>query len=67
MEIKGYSDLWKSIIRPPRDDEYIDSNLGSEFFSIKGRQYQRTDLDIVNERGLTLKCSHYEPIEIQRP
>lgn len=67
MEIKGYSDLWKAIIRPPRDDSYTDEQLGPKEFQIKGRKYKRTDIDLENERGLTLKVSHYEPIDSQRP
>lgn len=67
MEIKGYSDIWKAIIRPPRDDSYEDETLGPEVFKVKGRQFKRTDVDLENERGLTLKCTHYEPIDSQRP
>lgn len=55
MEIKGYADLWKAIIRPPRDDEYNDDQLGPETFNIKGRMFKRTDVDLTNDRGLTLK------------
>lgn len=67
MEIKGYSDLWKAIIRPPRDNEYDDEDLGPKKFVLKGRQYKRTDIDLVNERDLTIKWTHYEPIDSQRP
>jgi hypothetical protein len=55
MEIKGYSDLWKAIIRPPRNDDYEDEELGTAQFIIKGRAFKRTDMDLENERGLTLK------------
>lgn len=67
MEIKGYSDLVNAIIRPPRDNEYDDEVLGPKTFEIKGRQFKRTDVDLENERGLTLKWTHYEPIDSQRP
>eukprot|EP00344_Euplotes_crassus_P002808 CAMPEP_0197004600 /NCGR_PEP_ID=MMETSP1380-20130617/23854_1 /TAXON_ID=5936 /ORGANISM="Euplotes crassus, Strain CT5" /LENGTH=387 /DNA_ID=CAMNT_0042423445 /DNA_START=27 /DNA_END=1191 /DNA_ORIENTATION=+ len=67
MEIKGYSDLWKAIIRPPRNDDYDDAELGPPEFQIKGRRFKRTDVDLVNDRELTIKCTHYEPIDSQRP
>eukprot|EP00850_Spirogloea_muscicola_P018871 SM000177S03204 [mRNA] locus=s177:210935:220262:- [translate_table: standard] len=31
-------------------------------FSIKGRRYQRLDFELKNDRGHTLKCSHYSPV-----
>lgn len=67
MEIKGYSDLWKAIIRPPRHDDYNDEDLGPQKFKLNGRVFKRTDIDLENERGLILKCTHYEPIDSQRP
>jgi len=67
MEIKGYADLWKAIIRPPRDNDYEEAHLGPPLFKIRGRQFKRTDIDLENDRGLTLKCTHYEPIDSQRP
>ena len=67
MEIKGYSDLVNAIIRPPRDNEYDDEYLGPKTFALKGRQFKRTDIDLENDRGLTLKWTHYEPIDSQRP
>lgn len=62
----GYDDLWKSIIRPPRE-EYDISSLGPVDFTIRGLLYHRTDLELTNDRGLTLHCSHFEPIPSQRP
>ncbi|KAL4429458.1 hypothetical protein ABPG74_001303 [Tetrahymena malaccensis] len=58
----GYSDLWKAIIRPPRD-EYTIEELGPTEFKISGVRVKRTDIDIKNKQGLTLKCSHFEPIK----
>lgn len=51
------------VIRPPRADYSIDDLLEPEF-SIKGRTYQRKDLEIRNTRGHMLQCSHYIPIAL---
>ena len=63
---KGYEELWKSIIRPPRED-YDMSQLGPQQFVLRGLNYQRTDLELTNDRRLKLQCSHFEPVEAQRP
>jgi len=60
-----YSELWKAVIRPPRDT-YELKDLGPTVFSIESRTYQRTDLELKNLRGLTLVCSHFEPIPCER-
>jgi fermentation-respiration switch protein FrsA (DUF1100 family) len=62
---KGYEDLWKAIIRPPRDQYFI-SDLGPAKFEIDHRIFQRTDLQLQNPRGLTLECSFFEPIPEER-
>ncbi|OMJ91620.1 hypothetical protein SteCoe_5766 [Stentor coeruleus] len=62
---KGYEDLWKSIIRPPRDS-YSISDLGPAEFEIKGKIYKRTDLQVKNHRNLTLECSFFEPADDYR-
>jgi len=62
----GYSDAWKAIIRPPRD-EYTDEDLGPAKFMIGKKTFQRTDLDLKNDRKQNLKCSFFEPIESERP
>mmetsp|Transcript_30416 Transcript_30416/g.27666 ORF Transcript_30416/g.27666 Transcript_30416/m.27666 type:complete len:270 (-) Transcript_30416:640-1449(-) len=56
----SYSDLWKAIIRPPRD-EYMISNLGPKEFKLDGRVFKRIDMTLKNNRGLILECSHYKP------
>lgn len=56
----SYEDLWKAFIRPPRDD-YDLRELGPLEFRLQHRSYTRTDLDLTNDRGLILKCSHFEP------
>ena len=66
MEGYGYSDAWKAIIRPPRD-EYSDEELGPSKFMISKKTFQRTDLDLKNERKQVLKCSFFEPVESERP
>ena len=62
---KGYEDLWKSIIRPPRDI-YSISDLGPEEFEIKHKIFKRTDLVLKNPRNLTLQCSFFEPTDEYR-
>eukprot|EP01055_Gregarina_sp_Pseudo9_P000850 Gregarina_sp_Pseudo_9__849@NODE_1544_length_1508_cov_21_660313_g1431_i0_p1_GENE_NODE_1544_length_1508_cov_21_660313_g1431_i0NODE_1544_length_1508_cov_21_660313_g1431_i0_p1_ORF_typecomplete_len421_score43_33Hydrolase_4/PF12146_8/3_6e24Peptidase_S15/PF02129_18/5_2e20Peptidase_S15/PF02129_18/3e03Peptidase_S9/PF00326_21/2_8e14Abhydrolase_1/PF00561_20/1_2e12DUF818/PF05677_12/3_1e12DUF1100/PF06500_11/6_3e12Acyl_transf_2/PF02273_15/1_5e11DLH/PF01738_18/4_9e09Abhydrolase_6/PF12697_7/7_4e09FSH1/PF03959_1 len=59
-----YSDLWKAIIRPPRD-EYIDEELGATKFKLQkdGQTFMRTDFEVLNEKGEKLMCSHYEPTD----
>ena len=61
----SYSTLWKSIIRPPRDD-YYEENLGDVYFEYKGKKYMRKDYDILNKQGYILKCSMIEPLEESR-
>ncbi|CAK9078062.1 unnamed protein product [Durusdinium trenchii] len=61
-----YTELWRAVIRPPRD-QYEIKDLGPAVFSIENRTYQRTDLSLKNPRGLTLVCSHFEPIAAERP
>ena len=61
----GYDDLWKAVIRPPRD-QYKDSDLGPEKFMINNNTYKRTDLTLTNERKFSIKCSFWEPIDEER-
>jgi pimeloyl-ACP methyl ester carboxylesterase len=60
-----YSDLWKAVIRPPRDD-YTDEELGPESFTIKEKDFQRIDFSIKNKKGFNLSCSIWEPVDEQR-
>lgn len=53
MEFKGYSTLWKAIIRPPRA-EYEPKDLGPLSLFIGGSVIQRTDFELKNAKGLTL-------------
>eukprot|EP00743_Colponemidia_sp_Colp-15_P008023 GILK01008690.1.p1 GENE.GILK01008690.1~~GILK01008690.1.p1 ORF type:complete len:572 (+),score=85.85 GILK01008690.1:62-1717(+) len=61
----GYAELWKAIIRPPRE-EYDVADLGPEEFMIEGRHYCRTDLTLKNPRGLNIQASHFQPVASER-
>lgn len=50
------------IIRPPRAEYDPKNDLLDEEFMLKGKWYQRKDLEVKNSRGCVLKCSHYIPI-----
>ncbi|KAJ8759673.1 hypothetical protein K2173_009762 [Erythroxylum novogranatense] len=49
------------VIRPPRADYNPDQYLWEKDFTLAGRAYKRNDLELTNERGHTLQCSHYIP------
>ncbi|KAJ1455417.1 Alpha/Beta hydrolase protein, partial [Pelagophyceae sp. CCMP2097] len=59
---QGYDELVNAIIRPPRA-EYDIEQLGPTRFVYMDRTFVRTDLVLVNQRGLALQCSHWEPEE----
>ncbi|KAK1277053.1 hypothetical protein QJS04_geneDACA017801 [Acorus gramineus] len=50
------------IIRPPRADYNPKDDLLDQEFILKGRWFQRKDLEVVNSRGNKLQCSHYTPL-----
>ncbi|CAH8360183.1 unnamed protein product [Eruca vesicaria subsp. sativa] len=52
------------IIRPPRAEYDPQHDLLEKEFMMKGRWYQRKDLEIKNSRGDVLQCSHYMPVEL---
>lgn len=60
--ISGYESMWKTIVRPDRW-RYNWAELGPEEFLVKQKACVRTDIELVNNRGLTLQCSLYEPSE----
>lgn len=60
-----YDILWKSIIRPPRDN-YKDKELGPERFNLHDINYKRTDFTLLNSRKQKLKCSFWEPFDEER-
>ena len=55
----SYDTLWKSIIRPPKD-EYDTEQLGEKIFYHKGKTFVRHDYDLVNKKGYIIKCSFLE-------
>ena len=62
MVQQGYNELVKAIIRPPRC-EYEYSQLGPMKFEFCGKKFERTDLILLNKRGLKLHCSHWQPMK----
>jgi len=52
--------LWKAVIRPPRD-AYSEEELGPVNFKLGVRVYRRTYLRLVNTQGQFLECSHFQP------
>ncbi|KAL6971413.1 hypothetical protein U1Q18_031090 [Sarracenia purpurea var. burkii] len=50
------------IIRPPRAEYDPKNDLLDQEFMLKGKWYQRKDMEIVNSRSEVLKCSHYMPV-----
>lgn len=49
------------VIRPPRAEYNPDQYLWDKDFTLAGRKYKREDLELINERGHTLQCTHYVP------
>ncbi|XP_041992652.1 uncharacterized protein LOC121743416 isoform X1 [Salvia splendens] len=52
------------VIRPPRAHYNPDQYLWEKDFTLAGRKYNREDVELSNERGHTLKCSHYAPSQV---
>ncbi|KEH32227.1 uncharacterized protein [Medicago truncatula] len=50
------------IIRPPRAEYDPNSDLLDKEFLLRGKWYQRKDVELKNSRGDALQCSHYIPI-----
>ncbi|KAG1331732.1 hypothetical protein COCNU_02G017000 [Cocos nucifera] len=50
------------IIRPPRADYSPKNDLLDQEFMLRGRWYQRKDLEVINGQGKKLQCSHYVPL-----
>ena len=55
----SYETLWKSIIRPPKDEYDLDQ-LGDKKFNHKGKIYIRHDYELINKRGYLIQCSFLE-------
>ncbi|XP_077232115.1 uncharacterized protein LOC143866721 [Tasmannia lanceolata] len=52
------------IIRPPRADYSPKNDLLDQEFMLKGQWFQRKDLEVINNQGNVLQCSHYMPLTI---
>eukprot|EP01113_Clastostelium_recurvatum_P046393 TRINITY_DN8124_c0_g1_i2.p1 TRINITY_DN8124_c0_g1~~TRINITY_DN8124_c0_g1_i2.p1 ORF type:complete len:478 (-),score=123.75 TRINITY_DN8124_c0_g1_i2:3-1436(-) len=61
---QNYDLLCNMVIRPPRL-MYELHDLGPKQFSLQGKRFLRTDFQLVNARGLTVHCSHFEPFDDQ--
>jgi len=61
----AWGELCDLIIRPQRA-EYDEFYLGPKVFRLGDRAFERTDVEVVNPRGLALKCSHFEPVPEER-
>lgn len=61
----SYSALWRSIIRPPRD-EYSEEFLGDSLFTFRESNYVRKDYNLLSKLGHTLKASFIEPEDDSR-
>ncbi|CAI7839883.1 unnamed protein product, partial [Closterium sp. NIES-54] len=42
----------------------VQADLVGPLFALRGRQYRRHDLQLVNSRGHVLECSHYMPAHV---
>ena len=59
MDSYSLENLWKSIIRPPRD-KYKFKDLGPNEFMSYGRNFVRKDYKLIGRSGNILQCSFYE-------
>jgi pimeloyl-ACP methyl ester carboxylesterase len=62
----SYEMLWKSIIRPQKD-EYDEDDLLGPVFKVNRVSYVRKDYDVISSRGFIMKCSMLEPSFHNRP
>ena len=56
MDSYSLENLWKSIIRPPRD-KYKFKDLGPNEFMSYGRNFVRKDYKLIGRSGNILQCS----------
>jgi len=61
----SYTTLWKSIIRPPRD-QYTEDHLGDNIFTFRELTYIRKDYNLLNKDGHIIKASFIEPDDDSR-
>lgn len=57
---------WKPLIYPQRKN-YTMKDLGPRTFYVNQLVCKRTDFEVVSSIGCVLQCSHFEPIEQERP
>jgi len=60
-KLKLMEQLVNFVIRPPRADYSPTYDLLEQEFILEGRTFRRKDLEVTNEHGHVLKCSHYVP------
>jgi len=60
-KLKLMEQLVNFVIRPPRADYSPTYDLLEQDFILEGRTFRRKDLEVTNEHGHVLKCSHYVP------
>ncbi|KAJ1490889.1 Alpha/Beta hydrolase protein [Baffinella frigidus] len=62
------TDTWQAlvdlVIRPPRHEYDLVRDLGQRRVMIQGKLVIREDIELLNGRGLVLKCSHFQPAEV---
>ena len=63
---KGYQELWKAVIRPPRA-EYNLEDLGPKKFLVGKFRGFREDLIITNNRNQDLHCSWFKRNSLKKP
>ena len=63
--MRNYTDLCNSIIRPQREEYSIDE-LGTVEFTLSEKKYKRKDIGLLNFKGEYLSCSHFEPASEER-
>jgi len=61
MAKAGYQELVHAIIRPPRSIYPLEA-LGAEKFRFCGKNFERKDFGVVNERGLLIECSIWQRV-----
>ena len=59
-KLNGYRRIYEAIIRPERT-VYAPPRLGSSSFLLGNKGFKRKDIRLVNERGLHLEVSIYQP------
>jgi alpha/beta superfamily hydrolase len=62
-----WDDVCNLVIRPQRCQYDPSVHLGPRLFTLGNNIYERTDFTVVNGRGHNLQCSHYQPVDTQRP